>query len=191
MATHSSILAWKIPWTKESGRLQSMGSQRIGHNWVTLLFQVRTQFHTFACKCPFSKHQLLKTIFSPLWIFITLIKDQLTIYAPIKFWAVLCSLVYMSVFMLVPHILMTADILSILLSVKCDVSSFVLSQDCFGYLRSFVVSYETVGKKRSNWTLFSPLSPITFMVLPFLLMYLYVGRSLSYIMSPHMFGTIF
>ena len=56
----------------------------------------------------------------------------------------------MSVFMLVPHILMTADILSILLSVKYDVSSFVLSQDCFGYLRSFVVSYETVGKKRSN-----------------------------------------
>ena len=32
MATHSSILAWRIPWTKEPGRLQSMGSQRIGHN---------------------------------------------------------------------------------------------------------------------------------------------------------------
>ena len=31
MATHSSILAWKIPWTEEPGRLQSMGSQRIGH----------------------------------------------------------------------------------------------------------------------------------------------------------------
>ena len=30
MATHSSILAWKIPWTKEPGRLQSMGSQRVG-----------------------------------------------------------------------------------------------------------------------------------------------------------------
>jgi len=29
MATHSSILAWKIPWVEESGRLQSMGSQRI------------------------------------------------------------------------------------------------------------------------------------------------------------------
>ena len=90
MATHSSILAWKIPWTEESGRLQSMGSQRVGHNWVTLLFQVRTQFHSFTCKCPFSKHQLLKTTFSPLWIFSTLIKDQLTIYAPIKFWALFC-----------------------------------------------------------------------------------------------------
>ena len=32
MATHSSILAWKIPWTEEPGRLPSMGSQRIGHN---------------------------------------------------------------------------------------------------------------------------------------------------------------
>ena len=32
MATHSSILAWKIPWTEESGRLQSMVSQRVGHD---------------------------------------------------------------------------------------------------------------------------------------------------------------
>ena len=32
MATHSSTLAWKIPWTEKPGRLQSMGSQRVGHN---------------------------------------------------------------------------------------------------------------------------------------------------------------
>ena len=32
MAAHSSILAWKIPWTAEPGRLPSMGSQRVGHN---------------------------------------------------------------------------------------------------------------------------------------------------------------
>ena len=32
MATHSSILAWRIPWTEEPGRLQSTGSQRIGHD---------------------------------------------------------------------------------------------------------------------------------------------------------------
>ena len=32
MATHSSILAWKIPWTEEPGRLQSIGSQRVGHD---------------------------------------------------------------------------------------------------------------------------------------------------------------
>ena len=35
MAAHSSTLAWKIPWTEESGRLQSMGSQRVGHDWAT------------------------------------------------------------------------------------------------------------------------------------------------------------
>jgi len=32
MATHSSILAWKIPWTEEPSRLQSMGSQKVGHD---------------------------------------------------------------------------------------------------------------------------------------------------------------
>ena len=32
MATHSSIVAWIIPWTEEPGRLQSMGSQRVGHD---------------------------------------------------------------------------------------------------------------------------------------------------------------
>ena len=37
MAPHSSILAWKIPWTEDPVRLQSMGLQRIGHNWVTSL----------------------------------------------------------------------------------------------------------------------------------------------------------
>ena len=34
MATHASILAWRIPWTKEPGGLQSMGLQRVGHNLV-------------------------------------------------------------------------------------------------------------------------------------------------------------
>ena len=35
MATHSSILAWKIPWTEEPGLLQSKGSQRVRHDWAT------------------------------------------------------------------------------------------------------------------------------------------------------------
>ena len=35
MAPHSSTLAWKIPWTEEPGRLQSMGSLRVGHDWMT------------------------------------------------------------------------------------------------------------------------------------------------------------
>ena len=40
MATHSSILAWRIPWTEEPGVLQSMGSQRVGHDWATHTFLV-------------------------------------------------------------------------------------------------------------------------------------------------------
>ena len=42
MATHSSTLAWKIPWTEKPGRLQSMGSQRVGHDGATK--------HTHACE---------------------------------------------------------------------------------------------------------------------------------------------
>ena len=37
MATHSSTVAWKIPWTEEPSRLQSMGSQRVRHDWATSL----------------------------------------------------------------------------------------------------------------------------------------------------------
>ena len=36
-ATHSSTLAWKIPWMEEPGRLQSMGLPRMGHNWAASL----------------------------------------------------------------------------------------------------------------------------------------------------------
>ena len=48
--THSSILAWRIPWTEEPGGLQSMWSQRVSHNWAT---------NTFTLK----KHQCLFTLF--------------------------------------------------------------------------------------------------------------------------------
>ena len=34
MATHSSTLAWRMPWIEKPGRLQSVGSQRVGHDWV-------------------------------------------------------------------------------------------------------------------------------------------------------------
>ena len=37
VTTHSSTLTWKTPWMEEPGRLQSMGSQRVRHNWATLL----------------------------------------------------------------------------------------------------------------------------------------------------------
>ena len=44
MAPHSSTLAWKIPWTEEPGRLQSMGSWRVGHDWETSFFTFHFSF---------------------------------------------------------------------------------------------------------------------------------------------------
>ena len=43
MAVHSRTTAWKIPWTEEPGRLRSMGSQRVGHDWATSLTSLRWQ----------------------------------------------------------------------------------------------------------------------------------------------------
>ena len=43
MATHSSTLAWEIPWTEEPGGLQSIGSQRFRHNWATSQQQKQTK----------------------------------------------------------------------------------------------------------------------------------------------------
>ena len=45
MATHSSTLAWKIPWTEEPGGLQSMGSLRVGHDCATSLSLFTIHFH--------------------------------------------------------------------------------------------------------------------------------------------------
>ena len=46
MAAHSSILAWRIPWTEEPGGLQSMGLQRVGHDWSNL-----AHTHQEECNC--------------------------------------------------------------------------------------------------------------------------------------------
>ena len=45
MATHSSTLPWKIPWTEEPGRLQPVGSQRVGHDWATSISFFPGRFH--------------------------------------------------------------------------------------------------------------------------------------------------
>ena len=45
MAPHSSTLAWKTPWKEEPGRLQSMGSLRVGHDWATSLSIFTFHFH--------------------------------------------------------------------------------------------------------------------------------------------------
>ena len=46
MASRSSIVAWKIPWTEEPGGLQSMGLQRVGHDWARMRMRVHTDTHT-------------------------------------------------------------------------------------------------------------------------------------------------
>ena len=52
MATHSNILAWRIPWTEEPGGLQSMGSQRVGHDLATEQQQqsVDDQYKFYICE---------------------------------------------------------------------------------------------------------------------------------------------
>ena len=63
MATHSSILAWKIPWTEEPSRLQFMESQRVGHDWVTSLhFNPPNMLAALATSCHwfyFNKYQVV------------------------------------------------------------------------------------------------------------------------------------
>ena len=46
MATHSSSFAWRIPWAEETGRLWSMGLQRVGHNRTKKKFHTHTHTHT-------------------------------------------------------------------------------------------------------------------------------------------------
>ena len=51
MATHSSILAWRIPWTEEPGGLQSMESQRVGHDWAVWILGRQTVIKPSSCLC--------------------------------------------------------------------------------------------------------------------------------------------
>ena len=109
MVTHSSILAWRITWTGKHGWLQSMGSQRVRHNWVTNIF---TFYH------------------------------KLTLYMWVYFWAYYSVLlIYLCVFMPVPYCFNYYSF-EIHFVIRKHVSSFVLFQDYFGYLESFVVLYK-------------------------------------------------
>ena len=56
MAPHSSTLAWKIPWTEKPGRLQSMGSLGVGHDWATSLSLFTFTFHFHALEKEMATH---------------------------------------------------------------------------------------------------------------------------------------
>ena len=72
MAPHSSTLAWKIPWTEEPGRLQSMGSLRVGHGWATSLslftfVHWRRKWHRTSVLLPGESHEQRSLIGCCLW----------------------------------------------------------------------------------------------------------------------------
>ena len=64
MAIHSRTIAWRIPWTEEPGRLQSMGSQRVGHNWATSVSQ--SVMINMRCEFLLVNHSLLISMVLPL-----------------------------------------------------------------------------------------------------------------------------
>ena len=82
MAPHSSTLAWKIPWMEEPGRLQSMGSQRVGHDWVTSLtyLLIWTKWYNFNKRTPSCVINLLRSYLDSEGILRSLkIKPQITL----------------------------------------------------------------------------------------------------------------
>ena len=58
MATHSRILAWRIPWTEEPGRLQSMGTQRVGHDGVMNTMATNTNVYIVSKSVPYTQKLL-------------------------------------------------------------------------------------------------------------------------------------
>ena len=62
MGAHSSILAWRIPWTEEPGRLQSMGSQRVRHDLVTKQQQWTIVEYLYYIKLLYRKAKIVCTL---------------------------------------------------------------------------------------------------------------------------------
>ena len=72
MAPHSSTLAWKIPWMEEPGGLQSMGSPRVGHDWVTslslfTLMHWRRKWQSTPLLLPGKSHRQRSLVGCSLW----------------------------------------------------------------------------------------------------------------------------
>ena len=67
MATHSSVVAWRIPWTEKPGRLQSMGSHRVGHDWSDLAAE---SSHSISFQASDFDKQLLSLSLSSVFIYL-------------------------------------------------------------------------------------------------------------------------
>ena len=95
MTTHSSILAWKIPWMEKPGGLQSKGSQRVGHDWVTslhftwnvplvsLIFLKRSLVFSILLFSSFSLHWSLRKSF---WFLVAILWNSALKWAYLSFY---------------------------------------------------------------------------------------------------------
>ena len=102
METHSSILAWRIPWTEEPDGLQTMGSQRVGHDWVTK--------HSTALCCFGVKYSVyigaVKKFICIISFQIPHIRDDIW-YFPFSVWLTLLSMTNLCVLCLVAQSCLT------------------------------------------------------------------------------------
>ena len=80
MATHSNILAWRIAWTEETGGLEPMGSQRIGHYWITNI-HTRSLQH-FSCFVPWSLLCMNKRKMQSIFLILLFSSSCLTLFDP-------------------------------------------------------------------------------------------------------------
>ena len=90
MATHSSILAWEIPWTEEPGGLQSRGQERIGHGLVTKQHQriyIQITYHTFCVSILIWLDILF--LFTSILIINKIVKDELLFNCCVQDWWIL------------------------------------------------------------------------------------------------------
>ena len=84
MVTHSSILARRNPWTEEPAGLQSIGSQRVGHDWATSNFTyisvyINTNFSNFIYMCHFTSYLLCSTLH---FLYSLMLIQQLSVSGP-------------------------------------------------------------------------------------------------------------
>ena len=89
MAAHSSTLAWKIPQMEESGRLQSMGSQRVGHDWATSLSLWDSSATNVTCLVMVTHVAKASFIFKVCFSLLLYFQVQwfLFLFSPLCYWA--------------------------------------------------------------------------------------------------------